>query len=111
MRLCDQLSNPDADQENGREGCYAAGASAEGLDEVNAADDLFVLFLMDGKSGLAEEKLIGFMLRESCAIDHQANECRNADAPKNSHDMKCVHGVPQKKVMSWSEIPSGVTIE
>ena len=110
MRLCDQLSNPDADQENGRKGCYATGTSAERLDVINSADDLFVLFLLDGKSGLAQKKLIGFMLGESGTVDHQANESSNADAPNDCHDMKCIHGVPQKKVMSWSEISLCATV-
>jgi hypothetical protein len=87
MRLCDQLSNPSTDQEDSHKGCYTAGTSTEGLDEINAADDLFVLFLMNGKSGLAQKKPIGFVLRESCAVDHQANKSSNADAPNDCQDM------------------------
>jgi hypothetical protein len=70
MRLGDQLSNPDADYKNGHQGGYSTGSSAVGLDEINAADDLFVLFLSNRESGLAEKKLIGFVLRESCTVDH-----------------------------------------
>ena len=97
MRLCDQLSNPDAEYKDGHQGCYSTGASAEWLDEINATDDLFVLFLSNRESGLAEKKLIGFVLRESCTVDHQTNECSNTDAPDDCHDMKCSHGFPRKK--------------
>jgi hypothetical protein len=87
MRLCDQLSNPGTDQKDSRKGCYTAGTSAEGLDEINAADDLVVLFLMNRKSGLAEKKLIGFMLRERCTVDHQADKRSNTDAPNDGQEM------------------------
>ena len=97
MRLCDQLSNPGTDQKDSRKGCYTTGTSAEGLDEINAADDRFVLFLSYRKSGLAEKKLIGFMLRESCAVDHQANKSSNTDAPNDGQKMKCNHYAPQKR--------------
>ena len=87
MRLCDQLGNPDAKEKNGRQACYAANTSAERLDVVNAANDLFVLFLKHGKSGLAEKKLIGFMLRERCTVDHQADKRSNSDAPNDGQEM------------------------
>ena len=44
-RLGDHLSDPNSEDEHGHEGSYATGTSAERLDEVNAPDDLFVLFL------------------------------------------------------------------
>ena len=44
-RLGDHLSDPNSEEEHGHEGSYATGTSAERLDEVNAPDDLFVLFL------------------------------------------------------------------
>jgi len=108
MRLGDQLSDPDAEDEHGHEGSNATSTSAEGLDKVNAADDLLVLFLSHGKSGLAEKKLICFMLSEGSTVDHQTDKSSNAKAPDDSHDMKCCHCVPQKKVMSWSDIPSRI---
>jgi len=97
-RLGDHLSDPDTEDEHGHDGSDSTCTRAERLDEINPADNLFVLFLNDGKSGLAEKKLVRFMLRESCTVNHQANERRNADAPDDGHDMKCVHGVPQKKI-------------
>jgi len=106
-RLGDHLSDPDTEDEHGHEGSDATGTSAEGLDEINPADDLLVLFLSDGKSGLAEKKLIRFVLRESATVDHQADKGSNANAPDDGYDMKSVHGVPQKKLMSWSEISPG----
>jgi hypothetical protein len=86
-RLCDHLSDPDTEDEHGHEGSNATGTSAERLDEVNSPDDLFVLFLGYGKSGLAEKKLIGFVLRESAAVDHQTNKSSNANAPDDRRDM------------------------
>ena len=52
-RLGDHLRYPDTEDEHGHEGSNATSTSTEGLDKVNAADDLFVLFLRHGKSGLA----------------------------------------------------------
>ncbi|MGA7156768.1 MAG: hypothetical protein WBY53_07990 [Acidobacteriaceae bacterium] len=94
-RLSDQLSYPETEDENRHQGSYSACSSAEGLDEVNAANDLFVLFLNDGKSGLAEKKLIRFVLGESATVDHQANKRSHANAPDYCHYVKCIHGVPQ----------------
>ncbi len=97
MRLCDHLSDPDSENEHGHEGSDATGTSTERLDEVNAADDLFVLFLSYRKSGLAEKKLICFVLREGSTVDHQTNKTGNTYAPDDGCDMKSIHGVPQKK--------------
>jgi hypothetical protein len=36
-------------------------------------------------------------LRESCAVDHQANKSSNTDAPNDGQKMKCIHYAPQKR--------------
>jgi len=108
-RHSDELCHPDANDEDADQCGDSANPGADGLDEVDATNDLIVLFFCGGKSIFTKEKLVGFVLREVPAIDHQTDECCDENAPDCSHNGESVHDMPQKKVMSWSGIPSEAT--
>ena len=85
MRLGDELCDPDAEDKNSDQSGSSTHACADGLDEVDYANDHFVFFLRMRKSVLAQKELVGFMLRELPAIDHQADKGCDKNAPDNGH--------------------------
>jgi hypothetical protein len=100
VRLRDELCDPDAEDENGDQSGSSAHACADRLDEVDFTNDHFVLFLRMRESIFAQKELVGFMLRELPAIDHQADKGGDENAPDNGHYSKCAHdGIPQERIV------------
>ncbi len=85
VRHSDELCYPDAKDEDADQCGDSANPGADGLDEVDATNDLIVLFFCGGKGVFTEKKLIGFMLREVPAINHQTDEGSYEDAPDYGH--------------------------
>ena len=85
-RHSDELCHPDANDEDADQCGDSANPGADGLDEVDATNDLIVLFFCGGKSIFTKEKLVGFVLREVPAIDHQTDEGGYDDAPNYGHN-------------------------
>lgn len=85
VRLCDKLRYPDAEDENRNQRGRSTNACADGLDEVDATNDPIVLFLYGWESAFTKEKLVGFMLRELPAIDHQTDEGSDENTPNDGH--------------------------
>ena len=98
------MGDPDAKYQKAHQCGYSSGSGADGLDEIDASDDFLILFLSCWKSAFAEKKLIGLVYGEVPTIDHETDERSNADAPDNSNNVKCVHGIPPEKT-SWAEVP------
>ena len=88
------MGDPDAKYQKAHQGGYSSGSGADGLDEVDTADDLLVFLLSNWKSGFTEKKLVGFVNSEVSAINHETDECSNTDAPDNGQNVKGIHGVP-----------------
>ncbi len=87
----EHLGDPDADDDEGHEDGCSANAFAEGLDGVGAADDVVVLLMAGGGRGFGEEELVGLMLRQVAAVDHESHEGRYDEAPEGERDGECVH--------------------
>jgi len=84
-RLSDELCYPDAEDENADQRCGSTNPGADGLDEIDAANNLIILLLCVWKSVFTKEKLIGFMLREVPAINHQTDKGGDENAPDYGH--------------------------
>ena len=102
-RFYDQIGYPGAEHDDGEQGRYTADALAEGVNIVHPANNGIVLFLRGGKSAFAEKELVGFMLRQLPAVNHQTNESGDDDAPEYSHYRESVHNIGLQKKFAWLE--------
>ena len=57
------VEDVDAEQSNSAEGCGSAETFEDGLEAVDAANDLVVFFYVVVIGVIAEKKLVGFVLR------------------------------------------------
>jgi len=84
--------------------CGQSGGSAETfaerLNDVHAAKDLVVLVLTVVAGVFVEEELVGFVLGEMAAVDHQQDKARGQDDPGGEYDIECVHGGSPRGVTS-----------